>query len=82
MVGLWAVGLPVWCEWDQTFGWRYRWWTDTNTDTGDRKFAQCAGIATDTAVRRIVDRYWELHGALVASPKLRVPGENAVSTGG
>ncbi|MEV4179690.1 hypothetical protein [Nonomuraea sp. NPDC049709] len=52
LVGIWAVGLPVWCEW-MNGEWRFRWSVETVPGGGER-FTTCPGSAVETAARRVV----------------------------
>ncbi|PRX65245.1 hypothetical protein B0I32_1074 [Nonomuraea fuscirosea] len=56
LVGVWSVGLAVWCEWSDT-GWRFRWGMDASGPGGRLRYTACPGSAVETAGRRIASLY-------------------------
>ncbi|WP_219465679.1 hypothetical protein [Nonomuraea rhizosphaerae] len=69
------VGLNVWCQWGEPYGWYYRWATGRVTAAGYWEFAMCSCLAHDTALRRILARYEELR------TMLGTPGRDVVCGG-
>ncbi|MEV1175470.1 hypothetical protein [Nonomuraea sp. NPDC049784] len=51
LVGIWSVGLAVWCEWGQQ-GWHFRWCLDKTSERWTYTWCPCS--AMETAVRRLV----------------------------
>ncbi|MER7362184.1 hypothetical protein [Nonomuraea wenchangensis] len=74
LVGIWSVGLVVWCE-PNGEAWRSRWSLDDGSGTGRRSYAVCTCAAMETAVRRIEglyrERYRRMYGE--AGPEVRRP---------
>ncbi|GAA2268565.1 hypothetical protein GCM10010149_06740 [Nonomuraea roseoviolacea subsp. roseoviolacea] len=66
LVGIWSVGLAVWCEWGPQ-GWRFRWCVNETTYRGTWRYTSCPASAVETATARIVrlhdERYERMHGA-------------------
>ncbi|WP_327583372.1 hypothetical protein OHA25_47240 [Nonomuraea sp. NBC_00507] len=66
LVGVWSVGLTVWCEWGPT-GWRFRWSLSDTSAPGPWRYTSCPCSAMETAVGRIMrlytERYWRMYGA-------------------
>ncbi|HEX4817581.1 MAG TPA: hypothetical protein VFV66_32970 [Nonomuraea sp.] len=63
LVGIWSVGLAVWCEWASQ-GWQFRWSLDATRTSGRWRYTYCPCSAMETAVRRIVALCRERHAAL------------------
>ncbi|MFC5826990.1 hypothetical protein [Nonomuraea insulae] len=56
LVGVWAVGLPVWCECGP-LGWRFRWSMSDTRSGGQSVYTCCPAGALETAAARIVRLY-------------------------
>jgi hypothetical protein len=66
LVGIWSVGLAVWCEWGPT-GWRFRWCLNDTTQPGQWRYTWCPCSAMETAAQRVAglcqERYALMYGA-------------------
>lgn len=74
LVGIWSVGLVVWCEWSGG-EWRFRWSLDDGSGTGRRSYTVCPCAALETAVRRIEGLYRERYSWMYGEirPEVRRP---------
>ncbi|GAA3209728.1 hypothetical protein [Nonomuraea helvata] len=67
LVGIWAVGLAVWCEWGP-YGWRFRWCLHQTSKQGTWNYTSCPCSAMETAVRRVAgfcqERYERMYGTV------------------
>ncbi|MEU6713797.1 hypothetical protein ABZ897_20175 [Nonomuraea sp. NPDC046802] len=65
LVGIWSVGLAVWCEWGP-HGWRFRWCLNETSERGTWRYTSCPCSAMETAVARLTrvhqERWERLHG--------------------
>lgn len=63
LVGVWSVGLAVWCEWGPE-GWRFRWSLKELGEGG--RYTSCPCSAMETAVARLarlhLERWERLYG--------------------
>ncbi|GAA3616110.1 hypothetical protein GCM10022419_121760 [Nonomuraea rosea] len=70
LVGIWSVGLTVWCEWGRD-AWRFRWSLSEESGTGRWDYTVCPCSAMATAVRRIEDLYQERYRRMYGAAALR-----------
>ncbi|MEV0623990.1 hypothetical protein AB0I81_62495 [Nonomuraea sp. NPDC050404] len=66
LVGIWSVGVTVWCEWERG-QWRFRWSLSDGSGTGRWEYTVCPCSAMEMAAQRIeslcLERFRQMHGA-------------------
>ncbi|MFC4007818.1 hypothetical protein ACFOY2_11330 [Nonomuraea purpurea] len=65
LVGIWSVGLTVWCE-CVAEGWRFRWCVNGLDERSRWRYTSCPATAVETAALRIErlyrSQYLAIHG--------------------
>lgn len=81
LVGIWSVGLTVWCEQSRN-AWRFRWCLNDASGTGRWDYTVCPCAAMETAARRIEGLYQERHSRMYGAAALRTQhGPHATEDG-
>lgn len=73
LVGMWAVGLNVWCQWSGR-EWRFLWSLDAPTEPGRWRYTSCPASSAETAARRIAGLYRERFEAMYPAAAARRGG--------